>query len=299
LAIGNALILRQGPVCGPERASGMKLGVWIGALIAGLGAVAGAAPVAAAPPAPVYNWTGFYIGANAGYGAGEWNGVSAFTCPVPGNCAYGDPANLALFSRTATGSRHADGFTGGVQGGYNWQTGTIVTGVEVDFNALALHATRSRAGGTSGGEGGDNFRLTTGVDTTWLFTARGRLGVMVIPTALLYLTGGLAVTDLTVTNSFADDAILIIGNTANTLGSSSKTLIRAGWTLGGGMEWAYLNHWTFKAEYLYIDFARVVGGGPVANAGFIGDPNFFATTADLEAHIVRIGFNYRFGMPAP
>src|SRR5262245_25326445 len=75
------------------------------------------------PPAPVYSWTGLYVGANAGYAWGHSNLASNFTCPVPGQCDYILQPNVDAFSSAGTGTLSPNGFTGGGQVGYNYQSG--------------------------------------------------------------------------------------------------------------------------------------------------------------------------------
>ena len=93
----------------------------------------------ARPPAviaEVYSWTGFYIGANAGYdwGRAAINGVE--TAPIPPFFAI----DAAAISAAASPRLKPDGFTGGGQAGYNWQSGAAVFGVEADIEAFRLRA---------------------------------------------------------------------------------------------------------------------------------------------------------------
>ena len=80
------------------------------------------------------------------------------------------------------------------------------------------------------------------------------------------------------------------GDTAAGASSSSKTL--AGWIVGGGVEWAFAQNWTVKAEYLYADFGSVSTSANV-NSTF-ANPNLFSSSADFKANIVRAGLNYKF-----
>lgn len=88
-------------------------------------------------PSALRPWTGFYVGVNAGWAWGDADLRSKFGCPDD-FCAYVNPDNLGLVGGLGTGSFNADGFTGGVQAGYNWQQGKVVLGYEVDFNAFDL-----------------------------------------------------------------------------------------------------------------------------------------------------------------
>ena len=246
------------------------------------------APVYKAPVAAAgYNWTGFYFGGNAGYAWGDSDVSSAFSCPGGAGCSVSIDQNLANITSAATGSLSPTGFTGGVQAGYNWQFDATVFGLEADFNAFDLNSSRSVA--VPSVTSSSIFNPTTTVDTNWLFTLRGRLGWTVAPTVLLYATGGLAMTDLQVSNSYTT-----ANNPSNTAsGASSHSFTRVGWTVGGGAEWALAGDWRVKAEYLYGDFGSISTSANVNNGTFAVN-DVFQTSADLRSHIVRGGINYRF-----
>lgn len=272
----------------------MKLASKImGLVLAGATAVATTAAVAdGMPPSrfrgPVvmpFSWTGFYVGVNAGYAWSDADASSSFSCPV-GVCRYTNATNLAAFGAAGSGDLAAEGFTGGVQAGYNWQSGSAVLGVELDYNAFNVNGSRS-AGGAIPAVLVGTFGTTAAVDTDWLFTARARLGWTVSPNLLLYVTGGLAVTDARVSNSFADSVAPIAA------GASGRSDTLTGWTLGGGLEWAFDRNWSFKTEYLYVDFGSVsTTSSVVTTAGTAA--NAFATSVDVNAHIARVGINYKF-----
>ena len=129
-------------------------------------------------------------------------------------------------------------------------------------------------------------RLAESFDTNWLFTLRGRLGLTVIPTALLYATGGVAVTRIKVSNFFTDTQAPI------STGASSHSQTKAGWTAGAELEVALDQRWSAKVEYLHVNFGSVsttltttLGGAP--------NPNQMSTAVDLRANIVRGGINYK------
>jgi outer membrane immunogenic protein len=159
-----------------------------------------AAPVVA--PITAYNWTGFYAGANLG---GEW---------------LRDKMNNGTASATVT----PGSVTGGLQAGYNFQTGPWVLGAEADVGYS--RPTKSNAVGR--------------VEKDWSGTLRARAGYA-FDNVLLYGTGGLAVA-----NFKLDD------NTA----ALRRTTTRAGWTLGAGAEVAFTKNISVKGEYLYADFGK-------------------------------------------
>jgi outer membrane immunogenic protein len=255
-----------------------------------------------APPAPtqVYGWAGFYVGGNAGYAWEHTDLTSNFSCPTGGTtCPYFsiDTRDLTTFSNSASGGISARGITGGGQVGYNLQAGGFVYGIETDFNALNLSASRSATGVAPGGAG-QTFTSSASVSTDWLYTFRGRLGWTVTPTTMVYATGGLAVTDLKVSNSFADDAGLFFGGfLPNIVGASSTSTIKTGYVAGAGIEWALNRNWTVGAEYLYVDFGPAVTTLLTTTGPLLGrpNPNAMATSSgDISANIIRGAINYRF-----
>ena len=144
------------------------------------------------PPAPVYGWTGFYVGGNIGYSWGKASGD------------LNDPA-IAFFSglgslpTSFSESLKPKGAIAGGQFGYNCQINpTWVVGLEADLQTSDEHARSSQSASTGGASAGGSTSST--VDTTfegrisWFGTARARTGCLLIrpPTTLLYGTGGFA-----------------------------------------------------------------------------------------------------------
>lgn len=246
------------------------------------------APYTKAPAAAeAYNWTGFYVGGNEGYGWGSGNITG--TTVAPGIFI---PADAAAISTAASPRLHADGITGGGQAGYNWQTGAAVFGVEADMNVFHLRGTTS---GTypfpstlPGGAIGPPtlfFSSTSSVSTDWLFTGRGRIG-WANDNWLLYATGGVAVTNANVNQSITVLAPFVF----NTSASST----RIGWTVGAGFEYAMARNWSVKGEYLYVDFGSLSGVG-VLTPAFAGLT--YSNSTHLTANIARLGLNYHFNGP--
>ena len=236
-----------------------------------------------------FNWSGFYVGVNAGGAFGDARASTSMTCGgviLPG-CLFADP-QFAAIGTAGTGTLSDRGFTGGAQAGLNTQTGSAIFGLEIDVQSFKLAASRSvtTANPTVAG---DFITVGASFDSNWLFTARSRLGLAVVPDVLLYGTIGLAVTELSVRNSLS--STLSLGQ-----GADNDSGKRVGWTIGGGAEWTLNRNWSVRAEYLYLDFGKVT-----ANA-LINDPNNpahtgtnnLATTVDLTAQVVRAGVNYKF-----
>ena len=252
------------------------------------------------PFVQVRNWTGAYVGLNVGYAWGRSNAETLVDCgpPPAGLFTYMcDPtgvgaANAAAVNASGSGKNEAGGFTGGIQAGYNLQNNNLVYGLEIDFGALRLRGSRQVSGTYPVGFGivfpGDAYTVGTSYDTDWLATFRGRIGWTMMPNLLVYGTGGLAVTRLSVANSFADNVF------AGAVEAVSESKLRAGWAIGAGLEWAQSIDWTIKAEYLYIDFGKVTATGLIANGNAPGYGQGISTSSDLTAHVARIGVNRRF-----
>jgi outer membrane immunogenic protein len=226
----------------------------------------------------VYSWTGFYVGANAGYTSPHRNHLDVSGTDTGGD-GLGTLLELGLLpSRIAS---KPSGFLGGAQAGYNLQSGLLVYGIEADIQGVSAR---------------DNFgfvsippstpRTLTGSNKlNWLATARARLGVTVTPTALLYVTGGLAAGEHELTLSTACPACALPAPSSS---ASRKT--SAGWTAGAGLEWALARNWSLKGEYLYYDLGE---NGATVTYDYVMWTSSLTTHVDNSGHIVRLGINYR------
>jgi outer membrane immunogenic protein len=232
---------------------------------------------------PVYNWTGFYIGGNVGYSWGRSRDTATLT----------NGAGTVLFTDIA--SRNMDGVVGGGQAGYNWQTSSWLFGLEADFQGTGQrgdHVFTCPIGVCTPTTGvvsvfpGPAVPVALSQKLEWFGTVRGRVGVAVVPTVLLYATGGLAYGDVKTSATVAG------------LGTTSSDNIRVGWTVGAGVEAAIGNSaWTAKLEYLYMDIGRSAGTF-ATTTGALGGGTLVATyNSRITDNIVRAGLNYRFGGP--
>ena len=200
----------------------------------------GLAPLYKAPPpaTAAYNWSGFYLGANGGgaFGDSRWQG-------------------------TGNGKVDLSGGMAGGTAGFNWQTGSVVLGVEGDIDWGGLSGSTASAACPGG---------SCGSSETWLSTVRGRAGYA-FDRFLPYVTGGLAVGDIR----------------AATPGLPGGSATNTGWTVGGGVEFALPGNWSAKAEYLHVDLGSFNCG-----AGCGGTPN---ENVALRENVFRAGVNYHFG----
>jgi outer membrane immunogenic protein len=273
----------------------VSLGGFVVAMLIATPVLAADMAVKAPATAPVvmpFNWTGFYVGGNAGYAWADPFITSNFSCTAVPGCPVNVPLNLLNVAVGATGPLSAKGFTGGVQAGYNWQNGSMLFGVEADINAFSVKGSRSAAIASTTST--SIFNPSTSISTDWLSTLRGRAGFVVAPAVLLYATGGLAVAKATLSNTYTttnDPADVAAGAS-----STSKTLV--GWTVGGGVEWALSRNWSVKGEYLYADLGSISAATAVTQVAS-PSPNILATSTHLRTNIARAGINYKFDWDGP
>ena len=230
------------------------------ALIAlGLGANAADLPMRSAPApiiaaVPIFTWTGFYVGVNAGYG---WNSNS-------NNNSYYDP----LLSNYGGGGGDDGGFVGGGQVGYNYQINQFVIGVETDIQYADIGSNGGYFGSVYGNNDSGN----------WFGTLRVRAG-FAFDRALIYATGGFAYGDVGNRNSFVSP---LVQNYYYDNGNSTNT----GWTLGAGFEYAFTNNLTARIEGLYVSLDSDSNNSVYAGAYNRSDKGEFG--------VVRAGLNYKF-----
>jgi outer membrane immunogenic protein len=197
-----------------------------------------------------------------------------------------------------------NGITGGGRTGWNFRWGHIVVGPELDFGSLRLNTSNSVTAGYPCCAP-TTFTIDQGFKTRGLFTARARAGVTFGP-VLVYVTGGLAVTDLSYKELFTDT---FSGATE----SDTLKVDKGGWVFGGGGELALNHRWSITGEFLYIDFRTATNtstnlvafvneeeaisagrplGEPITGESF--PANVFTHSAALIERMGRFGINFHF-----
>jgi outer membrane immunogenic protein len=226
--------------------------------------------------ASVWSWSGFYIGGNVGYGWGR-DPFTTLVTPI-GLPTLVPPVNLS--------GVNSQGFVGGFEAGANWQTGSVVGGLEIDLSSTDIRGSSSTAGLI---EPGAPIAVTQADRFELLGSGRARLGYLVLPSVLLYGTGGLGWTHL-------DQTVATITPASATATINSTPSWRFGWVAGAGGEARLWNtNWTARLEYLHYDF----GNSGSAFGGFTsgGVPIFIvqsSTSQRLTADVVRTGIGYKF-----
>ena len=210
-------------------------------------------PVFTAVPAP-FSWTGFYAGIEGG---ADFMNVS------------GALNNTALATTAPYRTRSNAGLLGGMVG-YNRQIGALVVGVEASGDGVI--------GGKRAVSTTDGLGNVYGVTTQHSYDAdlRGRVGYA-IDRVLLFAAGGVAFGNIDTRYSGAALP-----------GVATFNSDRIGWTLGGGMEYAFTNNIIGRAEYRFTD---------LGSASYAKAANGFTDKTRFESNAALLGLMYKFGSP--
>ena len=168
--------------------------------------------------------------------------------------------------------------------GCNWQTGMFVLGLEGDFDYFHSNPNFSNNTNTLS-DGVTPFTISQSLTTNYLATVRPRIGIGA-DRNLAYITGGVAFTQVSYTESYTDGAAPPGVGTA----TASRNLV--GWTAGAGWEYAFADHWTVRAEYLIAGFPKTSALGAITDAG--GGSNPLGGSSDVTIQLIRAGVNFKF-----
>jgi outer membrane immunogenic protein len=243
----------------------------VGLIALSMAAPASAADMAARPytkaPAPMvaamYDWSGFYLGVNGGYGWSRkcWD----FTTPAGAFVA-------------AEGCHDADGGTVGGQIGYRWQASQWVFGLEAQGNWADFQGSNVSLAFPA-------FSNETRVDAFGLFT--GQVGVA-FNNALLYVKGGAAVTS---------DRYRAFSTATGAVVTNNVDDTRWGAVVGVGLEYGFAPNWSFAVEYDHLFMQdktyTFINNGVAGAAGTLFGTDRIRQDVDL----VTARINYRWGGP--
>lgn len=210
-------------------------------------------------PVPAPSWTGFHIGINAG----------GFTSRDTSDFLFNGG-----FALGAAPNRISGPF-GGVQAGYDWQTGQLVFGVEADFQFAGGDGTLA-ASSPCLCDGLVAARFSQNL--AWFGTARARIGYGT-ENWLAYVTGGYAAAKVE-TDAMASAVVA----TAH----AGWSMIHSGWALGGGLEVLLAPNWSARVEGLHMRFSESHKSWTPLPGATITD------SSHLRVNLVRAGVNYRF-----
>ncbi len=259
------------------------------------------------PPAPVYNWTGFYVGGNIGASFGRAK-TDFNVAPVTGQITGGvnDGGRFEIPGFGFSNNLYPDGFIGGGQIGYNWQFSPIwIVGLEADFQGAA-----ERDGGTLTYSFSDPIIFpadpppltvnSTAVinyhaEISWFGTARLRAGYLWgNGTVLSYLTGGLAYGKVDIEGTNTVSGTVPDSTPFSITHAFGHSHVNTGWVVGSGTEGLLaIPGWTYKIEWLYMDLGSLDDSDRIA-----GDTTVSGGQTHIHTHftdnIIRLGVNYQF-----
>jgi len=234
------------------------------------------------PPAPVYSWTGFYIGGDLG---GAWTSNTGTWTPLQGPVGA-FPINVI------SGSNKGSSFLGGLHAGYNYQFAPAwVAGLEGDWTST--HAKGSFTApwvGTPAGPVFPSSGTTMSSTLDWVSSIRGRFGYLVTPNILAYATGGVAWAKFDYAGS---GSCFTFGCAPGIVYNITPSSTQTGYTVGGGLEWAMTKNWLVRAEYLYYHFSSGLNviAPDIAPVAF--NPSNFSWNA-TNISVGRVGLSYKF-----
>lgn len=231
-------------------------------------------------------WAGAYVGGYLGGAFGNSNINTDAGSFITSVSYFSSNLNINSVNQSGSAKVNPDAFIGGIQAGNNWTSDHVLYGLVADFGSFNLKGSTNATNIQYPTNLGQFYSLSTSVNSEWLFTARARLGY--VPDSsrfMVYGTGGMALTELKVVNSFVDASNPI----GKTTGTSHSNKIR--WVAGAGAEFMLTQSITLNAEYLYTAF-NTVATSSIASGSFRSST--IRTSADLNANLLKIGLNYKF-----
>jgi outer membrane immunogenic protein len=245
------------------------------------GSAFAAEPAPVPPSVPVFTWSGVYLGGQIGYAWGNdnvtWSGTDNFLNLAGGSFGEGP-----------------QGVIGGAHVGWNIQPNNswFVFGVEASIDGTSLSKSVGVPLADSAGVTGS---LTASANAGVQGSVRGRIGIA-WDRVLLFGTGGVAITSFN--TSYTDSTGFFTGVPGT---NATISVTRAGYTFGGGIEYAVTDNWSVQAEYRYSNFGHT-NDYPFSNpSAIVGLPpgGFFFAQHYLKENQVQVGFSYRFEMMVP
>ncbi|MBL8580064.1 MAG: porin family protein [Mesorhizobium sp.] len=223
-----------------------------------------------------YDWSGVYVGVQGGYSWGANKDVA-----LTGDSFFVYQQEVTRYIPFSVPS-DVEGLAGGAQIGYNFQSGSLVYGGELDFQFGPGGEANEVCAPYSDISGYCYPASTVVSELKWLATARGRIG-HAFDRTLFYATAGLAVGEV-----YGSYGVRNAPSLPYEI-SMEDSSIRFGWTAGVGAQYAITERISLKGEYLYYDLAD-----QDADAFYSFGPYLATATFSNDGHIVRVGVNYKF-----
>jgi outer membrane immunogenic protein len=255
-------------------------------------------------PAPAQqgaNWNGGQVGGSNGASGVNNNfvepGAFLFSdCNVPGSSSsFGLPTCVETpfaFSSNTNWKYTAGGFVG-----YRVQVGWVVVGVEGDVYWQNAETTFAQSGRPPWFESSGFERFTGSVKQGTNGSFRARVGGLVTPWTLVYVTGGLAVGEISGSFSYLACNSSPCSSDTSVFGAASWTETRAGGTVGAGVETELFPGWKGRLEYRYTDFGTITKDVALSNNVSGGcSPTICGNVAHIETkasnHRITVGLGF-------
>lgn len=254
------------------------------ALIAGP-AIAADMPVKAAP-APVYSWTGLYFGINGGAAWGSFDtGLFASNGTPPFFFTGNIPGVNAAGAHSFTNSS----WLAGAQIGYVYQNNSpLVFGFEVAFDGMDLHGAATNSQLYLSAVPNNGFTVSENVSTKWLLTFLARIGYDTGGGWVPYVTGGVAVADFKHSFNYIDTFFA-----PNCPCAASFSTVAGAPAIGAGLEWRVVHQWSFRAEFVYMNFSTFTTGNSKVGNLATGAIANLEHRAALQESIARALISYK------
>lgn len=252
------------------------------------------------------NWTGFYLGANAGY----WDSQSDVTST--GSVSFvnqsyelgaSNIANALAQMATVSSSFNPYGFIGGGQAGYNYECNKVLLGLNIDFDGLTNSDNNLTLQNTANLVNYDeNYFGTLAIKQkiNYLGTVDARLGYLFYPTFLVYAKGGFAYGNVTLDTTWTAQESLGPETFPTVTAQNNLNDTLTGWNAGAGIEWFFKSHLSSMLEYTYYSLSDFNVSTTLAqtNASLSPPALWGSATANTAVSTsvwtIRVGLNYHF-----
>lgn len=212
----------------------------------------------AALAAPLYSWTGCYLGVNVGAGFARKDNTDAFANPSQ-----------------SLGGHDANSLVGGGQAGCDYQTGQFVVGLRGQVSGSAMQGRNAVP---------QNAAVAYNTHVSAFETATVRAGVLASPATLIYVQGGGAWTQERHQQMLAPSTVTF-----------SENQTWGGWTVGAGLEYMIGQRWSVFGEYNYLNFGTSRSCFVTGSCPGLGVNNAGGVVQKLGISTATVGVNYRLG----
>lgn len=253
-------------------------------------------------------WTGTYIGVNAGYWWSQNNKVKTEASIL--SMSGIDPVGASNIANALTivGTNHLNnnpnGFIGGAQLGYNYQINYYSLGLELSLAGLSQSNDNNQINKSVAlVDFPESYQATFKVSNkiNYLAALRARIGFIATPSILIYGTGGLGYADINYKQSITANETLSAFTYPTVYGSSSHNGGHTGWTLGAGAEWMFMPQWSAKIEYNYYSFGNKNSHYTLTQVNNLEIPsvdwasvNVNSSSTQFNINTIEVGLNYHF-----